>query len=456
MPQQREVVRGQWQSQSVYAKQFIGARARKHFQRDLAGVKRLQEAKIATPALLFEGEVENAPAYVSIFSAIEDAQNAEEVYNQLDKQSRFLLMQGLVEAIAQHHRAGLRQTDLYLKNFLVAGDGKTIYTLDGDGIRPLAPLFQKRQRLRNLATLFSKMQVLDDDWIPELYQHYCHHFDMTNKHDDATHVWGLAQAIRHQVASGYADKKVFRNCTDIKVTKAFGYYIAQARQVVAEPQTLLSLDVHLSDPDQNIKNGRTCTVAKAKLAGQEVVIKRYNLKSFWHGLNRAFRPSRAAVSWANAHRLLISNLATPAPVALVEERLGCLRRRAYYVSGYIDAPDVAQFLIQEKDIEAKKQMAYEVALLFYQLSLLRISHGDCKASNIKVLDNKPLLLDLDSMRHQPWRFESQHVKDLKRFMRNWTDDVEATALFKQAFLLAYDKYDDPWHVSLLVRAGIDD
>jgi len=453
VPQQRIVVRGHWNGMPVYAKKFVGMRAKRHFERDVAGVQKLISARIATPRLLFQGEVQGESAYVAIYEAIEQVVNAEEALRQLNRIERFSLLKKIVVAVAQQHQAGLVQTDLYLKNFVVKDD--IVYSLDGDGIRNLPRFFQHKQRLNNLATLLSKMDVLEDEHIPELYDCYCQHSGIPAKFDEGVHVWELVQNIRHRVASGYADKKVFRNCTDVKIARAFGYFIAQARQIAMEPQTLLSLDAHLDKPERNIKNGRTCTVVRTELAGQDVVIKRYNLKNFWHGLNRTFRPSRAAVSWANAHRLLISNIATPAPIALVEVRVGILRRRAYYVSAYLEAPDIAQFLIQEQDAEVKKQVAYEVALLFYRLSLLRISHGDCKASNIKILDKKPVLLDLDSMRALPWRFEYRHVKDLKRFMRNWIGDVETTALFKQAFLLAYPVYDDPWHDGVLARAGID-
>lgn len=59
--------------------------------------------------------------------------------------------------------------------------------------------------------------------------------------------------------------------------------------------------------------------------------------------------------------------------------------------------------------------------LFYRLNLLQISHGDMKASNIKVVNRAPLLIDLDSM--QQHRFAQPalkaHARDLKRFMHNW-------------------------------------
>ena len=457
----RIVCRGRWGGLAVYAKIFIGKEANRYALRDETGVIALRQAGINTTDLLIATETLDG-AHVLVYAAIKNAQNAEVVCKQLGKNARFRLMQKLVSTVAQHHQAGLIQTDLYLKNFLVqydsaqydAAQNALVYTLDGDGIRPLFKLFQSRQKLHNLATLFSKMDVLDDVWIEDLYQVYCNETGIAFSVLDGAKVWNLTQKIRQHVSSAYADKKVFRNCTDVKVTQNFRHYLAIASGFLVEERQLLSLDPLLEDPLHNIKNGHTCTIAMAHMANWQVVIKRYNIKNRWHGLSRAVRPSRAAISWANAHRLIISNIMTPKPLALVEARFGALRQRAYFVSEYIDAPDVAQFFAQTHAMEIKKNVADEVALMFYRLSLLKISHGDCKASNIKIKDSKPVLLDLDAMQADASLFERKHIKDLKRFMRNWANDAETTAMLKQAFVMAYDEAGDPWSLPLLVRAGI--
>ncbi|HNZ56254.1 MAG TPA: lipopolysaccharide kinase InaA family protein, partial [Methylophilaceae bacterium] len=384
VPQQREVVRGFWNHQAVYAKKFTGPRAKIHFERDVAGVQLLTKANIATPALLFEGETALAKGFVAIFAAINASQNAEEAYAQFAPNARFELMQNLVKTVAQHHQANLIQTDLYFKNFLVETNSKQIYTLDGDGIRSLNTQFKTKQKWNNLATLFSKMDVLDDAWISDLTKLYCTQTHMQFSMELAADVWSRTQKIRAKVSSDYADKKVFRNCTDVKVAQDFRRFVAIARDFSAEEKALNTLDKFLVNPAHNIKNGNTCTITKALFTDKKVVIKRYNIKSLTHGFSRAFRKSRAAVSWANAFRLNMANIATPKPLALVEERYGPLRGRAYFVSEYVEAPDIAEFFAQTAVTEIRQQVAFEVARLFYRLYLLRISHGDCKASNIKI------------------------------------------------------------------------
>lgn len=458
VPGKRDVYRAKWQNQHVYAKVFIGKNHAYYASRDLNGVQSLADAGIETPPLLTQSKLRDVQAQALVFQAIAQAQNAEEAWRSSDDAARFDVARRLVTALARHHQAGLIQTDLYLKNFLVRED--KIYTLDGDGIRRLPRLFRKHHRLANLATLFSKMDVLDDQRIPQLYQHYCRLLGVVYDMPDQLTVQRQTQKIRSRMASAYADKKVFRNCTDVKVSTGFRYFLAAARHFEWMTERAEPLDALLGNAAANLKNGNTCTVGKAMIADRVVVIKRYNIKNFWHGLNRALRPSRAAVSWGNAHRLMISEVATPAPLALYEERFGWLHRRAYFLSEYVEAPDAQQFFAGSVSAEDKKMAAANIARLLYRLYLFRFSHGDFKANNIKLVNLEPVLIDLDAMQAHRCigSFERRHIRDLQRFMQNWAYDAETAALLKQALRAQYAAQGDAQSVraaeNILIRAGI--
>ncbi len=139
IPHQREVVRGTWNGQAIYAKIFMGKRAKTHIARDVAGVQLLEAKHIATPTLLYQGllsegeDHRDAPSnlanLVVIYAAIENATNAEVAYAQTHTSSRLSLLTHLVNAIAAHHRAGIYQSDLHLK-FLVVENPTTVYTID--------------------------------------------------------------------------------------------------------------------------------------------------------------------------------------------------------------------------------------------------------------------------------------------------------------------------------------
>jgi tRNA A-37 threonylcarbamoyl transferase component Bud32 len=438
IPNKRLVFRGVWQQKAVYAKLFIDARAAHYFARDLSGVTDLWATEIATPALLFQGQILEG-AYVLVFEAVANSLNAEQVWQKSAAKVRFELSKNLVAEIAKHHNAGLLQTDLYLKNFLVEND--KIYTLDGDGIRKYTRL-SKRQTQRNLATLFSKMDVLEDDWMPELYKGYCAQTGIAHSIFDEAGIWVLTQKIRRQTASSYADKKVFRQCTDVNMYALEGSWILASSDTnfTNLPQTLEQIDAYFTK-DNLLKSGNTCTVALAEIDGKKVVIKRYNIKNCWHGISRAFRQTRAAVSWANAHRLKILDIATATPIALIEQKkFGLFNSKAYFLAEYIDSPDAAQFFAKNSNKTARAQAIQNIVTLFYKLYLLKISHGDTKATNFKIVNKQAVLIDLDSMRQNLFSTFAltAHARDLRRFMLNWKDDNALYNAFVSAFKLVYE------------------
>jgi tRNA A-37 threonylcarbamoyl transferase component Bud32 len=444
IPNKRYVCSGIFENRAVYAKIFIGKSATAYALRDKAGAKLLKQACILTPELLLSQGLEDGKHFL-IYAAVENTQNAEEVWRSSDNTWRFLLMQQLVRTLAAHHQAGLLQTDLHLKNFLVQSTSAVemqIYTLDGDGIRQLRSFFSKSQCLKNLATLFSKFDVLDDVWIPSLFQLYCEQTGIVCSIEGKANICSQTQKIRHRVATGFADKKVFRTCTDVNVTQKFSQFVAITSGFDLEKLALASLDQYLAEPQRNIKNGNTCTVAKAELAGRHVVIKRYNIKSLWHGLSRAFRPTRAAKSWANAFRLHILGVSTPKPIALIEKRWWGLRGKAYFLSEYLDAPDGYDYFTKIKNKKLQAVAIKNIVYLFYRMHLLKLSHGDMKSSNIKVLDGNPYLIDLDSLRQHRWDYFAlkAHVQDLRRFMQNWQAQSALYNMFVEEFSAVYSDH----------------
>lgn len=444
VPGKRLVCRGTLGGQSVYAKLFIGRHAKRYAARDLRGVQALVDAGIPTPSVVYVGAMADDADDLGealVFATVPASVNAEDAWRGYRQQAEHLtLAKKLVVEVARHHQTGLIQTDLYLKNFLLQGE--QVYTLDGDAIRKLPAIFSQRKALENLAILLSKFDVSDTVvWLPELLTDYA----KARGWNTAPGIAAMGKRVsvhRHKVAGHYANEKVFRQCSDIQVEKRFDYFLAVARPYFSEDlrRALNNPDKLLDEPALRLKSGNTCTVSLAEVDGRKVVVKRYNIKSFWHGLNRALRPTRAAVSWANAHRLLIYGIATAAPIALLEKRCGIMRRQAYFLAEYVDAPDAAEFFADAKvDAAQKNKVADHIAQLFHKLYLLKITHGDFKAGNMKIVSGKPLLLDLDSMREYRCgrQFARRHVRDLRRFIRNWQHDSEAGNRLAAAFRATY-------------------
>jgi tRNA A-37 threonylcarbamoyl transferase component Bud32 len=452
VPGKRIVCQGYWQGKPVFAKIFLGESAERHMQRDQQGSLMLATNGIATPALLYADELPQAAGQVLLYAAIAPCSNAEAYLHSLaeNEAARLELMTAVSRLVAQHHQAGLLQTDMYLKNFLVQNG--QLYTLDGDGIRRLQDWCSRRKALSNLARLISKQDVGDDGWIPQLYRAYCTQRGWMESASQLAKLIREVACIRSAVAREYADRKVLRECSDVQVRQDATRFLAVARGWATRLGDVLeNPDRLLAEPENfRLKSGNTCTVSLTEVSGQKVVVKRYNIKNFWHGLNRAWRPSRAASAWSNAFRLNIHGIATAAPVALLERRLGMLRREAYFLAEYVDAPDIAEWMAAAPAAQ-RPPVAMATTRLLHKMQRLQLAHGDLKATNIKIVEGKPVLIDLDSLREYrcSWIFGKRHARDLRRLLKNWQHDAAVQEIMAQALLTVYG--NDP----VLESAGIN-
>ncbi|HSF71108.1 MAG TPA: hypothetical protein VLA25_02365, partial [Methylotenera sp.] len=105
----------------------------------------------------------------------------------------------------------------------------------------------------------------------------------------------------------------------------------------------------------------------------------------------------------------------------------------------LDGLDADAFFAAERDKTKRAEAVKHIVELFYRLYLLNISHGDMKASNIKIVSNQPVLIDLDSMKQHCFGLiaKHRHARDLRRFMRNWQADEALTNAFRKVFKVVY-------------------
>src|SRR5690606_33326579 len=141
---------------------------------------------------------------------------------------------------------------------------------------PSSRLFARRQALQNLAVLLSKFDVMDETaWLPQLLRSYT----MERNRDAAINLQHMRKHIaanRRRVVDGYADRKVFRQCSDVQVEKSWKSFTAISRQHVDA-----ELKDALADPDRllndkaakRLKSGNTCTVGLVKAGGRKIVVK---------------------------------------------------------------------------------------------------------------------------------------------------------------------------------------
>jgi len=430
----RKVYKGSWNQRAVVVKLFLDPKtAHRHWAREKAGIEALKVTSVPTPELLFVGNLDDGTPAL-IFDFLPEAQTALQVWDSLmteDQRAGFL--QKLVEVVADLHNAGLVQEDLHLENFLVSGGN--IYAIDGDAVsnKGQGRAIANADSSRNLALLFAQLPPKFDYLIEHAAQHYAELRGMTAVGllaSLSTDLPGVRRRRRYKYV-----EKCYRSCSEFERLK-FPDKIA----IVRRDKAGTDLTQFLEDPDafmargNLLKDGNSSTVVRVQGDCYDWVVKRYNIKSFWHCLSHCFRNTRAWISWGNAHRLKISGIATPKAIAMVEKRFGPLRSTGYYVAEFIDGPRAESFFCDDFIPTAQRQQAARAFVeLFDLLRELGICHGDCKATNFLLRDLAPWVLDLDAMcEYSPGaRFEKFSRIDRERFLRNWQAQPELQRWFDE-------------------------
>ncbi len=432
IPGKRLVVFGKWGNQEIVAKLFY---KKCHLERDVAGIHILLQENVPTPRLLYQGigTIVNKKMEVLLFERITWAENLEFIWQEKkDSCEAVELMNRIVTEIATQHVLGIQQLDLHLKNFLVTE--KTIYTLDGGGIKKTPPTLDKKSSLNNLALFFSQLGLNTESLQKELFKTYSKLRGWIIKQTD----WDVLKkviAYQNKKRRQQYHKKVFRNCTAFARVNILNKTIVYDRHY----QSPLFMDF-LHNPEKMfaqsdvtfLKAGRTSTVAKIRVDERWLVIKRYNIKNPWHWLRRCLRRTRAANSWWLAHYLRLFGISTAKPVAYIQNHFLGLRGTSYFIMEYIAGENVGEFFSTASEhAKNTSEIAKRILDVFYCLGKLKITHGDLKMTNILLENEKPVLIDLDGMREHKtlFGFKRAFQKEIKRFMRNWEQQPGIYKLF---------------------------
>jgi len=423
LPGQRYVGAGVWRGTPVLAKLLVGGNAARHFQRELQGVKLLAEQGLTTPKLLADGLKEGEGGWL-LFEFLDGAESLADAWAAVENlpvlaDEQHLVLGEALTAVAHMHAQGLWQEDLHLDNLLRHG-GK-LYLIDGAGIKAETPGQQlSRPRvLENLGVFFAQLPKRLEPFIEELLVHYL----LAN----AEHALPL-EALQKQVdkvrswrQKDYLDK-AGRECSLFSVQRSLSGLQAIRRSEVDAMQPVLEQADALIDKGHLYKTGGAASVARVEVNGRKLVLKRYNIKNTAHWFKRFWRPSRAWHSWIEGHRLEFLGIATPRPLAVLEQRVLGLRSRAYLVTEYVDGPDLtACFAPYVESGDAPEEQVDALVYVMQQLIRERISHGDFKGHNLFWHNGQWSLIDLDAMCQHATQlsFAPAYARDRARLLRNW-------------------------------------
>lgn len=414
LPHRRLVVKAEYESQALLLKLLADTRqGQRHIQREINGHRALCAAGLPAPEVVFTRHLDGLQAIA--YSWLPEANSLTEP----DLNDAAVCKQ-LMTQLATLHNHGLTHEDLHLDNLLLSHG--TLYLVDYAAIRKRARASLKpRHSLHNLAWLLAQFTDAGQQQLLRYYSHYARLREWQGAEPRRRELIAELRRVWRKRLANYL-KKCFRRCTMTAFYQDRHTRWAMRRRFYQQTGELTAdgLDA-LMQSGVLLKDGNSATVVRTRLGEQDVVIKRYNIKSFAHWLKRCWRPSRAANAWKQGHTLRLIGIDTPAVLGFLEKRHGGLWGRAYLITAFTPAPSLA-------DITLTQTHAAALDELMMLMKKYQLSHGDMKASNLLAGDsNRIAMIDLDAMRLHAWQScsESAHKKDVKRLKANWHSESSA-------------------------------
>jgi len=435
IPGKRLVCIGKWNDKPVAVKIFLNSQsAGHHCKREIKGINALKNAGIKTPDLLLQSNLQQDDTPVLVFQRVMPALNPHEVFDMAETdEKRSELLKRIAVVIAEQHEAGLKQKDLHLGNFLLSDND--IYTIDGDTVdtgQTGTPL-PKAMSLNNLGLFLAQFNRNFDHLFSAAFQAYTAKRSWPS---DSSLFNQLLKEVKFQRKNGSKKylHKIFRECTAFVCHKSWNSYMVCERNFYhGEMKKLITDPDSVIDSSRLLKDGNSSTVALAEVNGKLLVIKRYNIKSFWHALKRCPRNTRAWTSWRNAHRLELLGIPTPKPIAFLERRWGPFRSTSYYISEYIDGTDFYRLITSDKSKEINiEALSISFGEMLKLLADANMSHGDFKATNFIVAGKKLYIIDIEGVHKHScrWSLRRSLKRDCMRFMKNWKHMPKVASAFQ--------------------------
>lgn len=428
LPGKRLTLQGIWLGKPIVAKIFLDKRsAKRHAERDNAGIAALHHYKFNAPKIYYSDKAKWPGVYVLLYEFLTLAQKVKQTWEEthnMDQQTD--LISKLVQTFARQHTVGMLQQDLHLNNFMLRRG--RIYCLDGDGMRyhrKAKPLSLKKS-FHNLALFLEHLTNHQPEHIRTAFLEYCAYRNIPVTEKNFELLKKSMQAVRNKINRKQMEKTL-RDCSSFVCTKSLKHFLVYdrtydspaMRQLMQDPNQAFTLP-----STEYLKQGNSSTVAKFELDGRLFVIKRYNVKNKLSVLKRFISKTRARRSWLSSHYLKLLSVNTVKPIALYEKKLGIFYFQAFFIAEYSQGEFLYEVIARQNQVTPEWDIIADSLLTqLHSMFDKGITHGDLKAENLLIMQNKVILLDLDSVHWHRRRSSFNKAKqlDLARVLSNFVD-----------------------------------
>ena len=392
-----------------------------------------------TPEILAVGQTRKGLLRRTSFMATLEAVNARPIYEYftpepggeapLSLRSRRDLLRQFGQTVGRMHASNIVHGDLRLGNVLVGRTDRdwTFFFIDNERTRVLRKL-PARLQVKNLVQVNMKLpDTLTDMGRMRFFREYWAE-NGGSESQKMTLIDMIMKRTRRRTSNEKQMARKLRQClttnADYVRLNTAGHVAVFRRRFCQESKSLDFVERidALMDQGHVLKDGDTSYVSRLSWNGNDVVVKRYNHKGLIHSLRHTIKRSRARRSWLHAHRLEVLGVATPRPLAYIEERKNAIVWKSYLVTEYVEGRELKLFLRDEEiGVEARAAVNQQVTDMLRTLGRYHITHGDLKHSNVLITESGCALTDLDAMRVHKWAwwFTVRKNRDMARLTRDW-------------------------------------
>jgi heptose I phosphotransferase len=400
-------------------------------------IKKLTSLGIPTMVLAGYGQCGSNPLRRQSFVITEELQNtyglrdiAAEWYERpLSFKLKLAIIAELARIARVMHTNGINHCDFYLAHFLADKKNLTkLYVIDLHRAQ-IHKKLTERWKVKDIAALYFSAKpanLTKRDLLRFISIYFAQSWQLAVKQQRH-----FLKKVAKRAEKFHEESIEIQNVW-IKQQNWRKLFICEQKYFTAKMQELLLAPDYYIKTGELLKQGAVTTVTKIKLDNKELIIKRYNIKNFWHWVRICILPSRAINCWRKAQFLQSNRILTPKPIAMIENRFWFLRRSAYYITEYVAGKTADKYFPEQNDQKKLVEIAHKMVNILLDLKRLTVRHGDMKATNFIVSDNAIYLIDLDGMRNY-WpvfyNLRGTFARDKKRFLKNWQNNPKLLELF---------------------------
>ena len=415
---------------------FRTSRAKRAFKATLM----LAENDFRAPTIVAMGERRFGIFHTRNFLVTLDAANSKRIYEFIPESrtdlakeqllSKRELIRAFGQTVGRMHKAGIFHGDLRLGNVLVQKEQNMwrFFFLDNERTKRLCRL-PLRLQVKNLVQVNMKLPdtLTNTDRMRFFKEYWAENGG--SKQQERELVRQVVKRSDERLDKRMWVRRELRKClrtnerylrvkTD-RYIASFDRGFCQRNETVKPVDFIEQIDA-LMDEGQILKRDNTSYVSRLTWNGKDIVVKRYNHRGLIHSLRHTIKKSRAERSWLHAHRLGVLGIATPRPLAYIEQHRGLLVWKSYLVAEHVKGQELKLFLRDDEIGDEKRAtVTQQVTDLLGKLGQYQITHGDLKHSNILITESGPVLTDLDGMKVHKWNwlYRIYRVRDMTRFAK---------------------------------------